>query len=77
MGTLKRPGHAAMTLALDGAFDGRIIDILDEVPVPMLELVTLGGGSIYASAKSLTAPWAMQVDTTLARSLGFNQLSWW
>lgn len=63
---------AAMVLALDGRFDGRVVNIADDVPASMLDLVALGGGDMAASADPLAAPWAMQVDTTLARSLGFQ-----
>lgn len=62
----------AMTLALDGAMDGQTINIADDLPAAMLDLVALGGGGLEPSAEPLAAPWAMQVDTSRARSLGFR-----
>lgn len=62
----------AMTLCLDGRFDGRVVNIADDVPASMLDLIALGGGEMAASAEPLATPWAMQVDTALARSLGFQ-----
>ena len=62
----------AMLLALTGAMDGHVVNISDDVPASMLELFTLGGGSLDASAQPLADPWTLQVDSTLARSLGFQ-----
>lgn len=62
----------AMALALTGAMDGRVVNIADDVPASMFELTALGGGSMKASAEPLASPWAMQVDTALARSFGFR-----
>ena len=62
----------AMLLALDGALDGHVVNISDDVPASMFELFALGGGSLDASAEPLTDPWRLQVDSTLARSLGFR-----
>ena len=62
----------AMALALDGRFDGRVVNIADDVPASMLDLIALGDGDMTASAEPLTSPWAMQVDTALARGLGFQ-----
>ena len=61
----------AMTLALHGAFDRQVVNIADDLPASMLELTSLVGGSLAPSAEPLVNPWAMQVDATLARSLGF------
>jgi UDP-glucose 4-epimerase len=62
----------AMELALAGRFDGRVVNVADDVPASMLDLIALGGGEMAPSAEPLAAPWAMQVDTTLARRLGFR-----
>ncbi len=62
----------AMELALGGTFDGRVVNIADDVPASMLDLITLGGGEVAATAEPLAEPWALQVDTSLARSLGFR-----
>lgn len=62
----------AMMLALDGVMDGRIVNIADDLPASMLDLVALGGGELPRSSEPLAAPWAMQVDTSLACGLGFR-----
>lgn len=62
----------AMLLALGGAMDGHVVNISDDVPASMLELFALGGGSLDASAEPLVDPWTLQIDSTLARSLGFQ-----
>ncbi len=62
----------AMVLALNGNFDGRVVNIGDDVAASMLDLIALGGSELTASAEPLAEPWAMQVDTALARSLGFR-----
>ncbi len=64
----------AMELALGGRFDGRIVNIADDLPASMLDLIALGGGEITASAEPLEEPWALQVDASLARSLGFRPM---
>jgi UDP-glucose 4-epimerase len=61
-----------MALALTGAMDERVVNIADDVPASMFELIALGGGSMDASAEPLASPWAMQVDTALARRIGFR-----
>lgn len=62
----------AINLALGGAMDGHVVNIADDVPASMFELCALGGGSLDASAEPLSDPWTLQVDTALARSLGFQ-----
>ncbi len=62
----------AMLLALDGAMDGHVVNISDDLPASMFELIALGGGRLDASTEPLTDPWRLQVDGTLARSLGFR-----
>lgn len=62
----------AMALALDGVLDGRVVNIADDMPASMLELVALGGGALEESVEPLIDPWASQSDTALARSLGFT-----
>lgn len=62
----------AMILALDGAMDARVVNIADDMPASMLELLALGGGVMEGSAEPLNDPWAGQCDTTLALSLGFR-----
>lgn len=62
----------AMTLALTGAMDGRIVNIADEAPTSIYELVGLVGGTMDASSAPLENPWRLHMDVSLARSLGFR-----
>lgn len=62
----------AIRLALDGTFDGRIVNISDEAPSSIYELAELVGGKLESSAKPLETPWHLHVDASLARSLGFR-----
>jgi UDP-glucose 4-epimerase len=62
----------AMELALAGATDGRVVNLGDDCPASMLELAALAGARLAGSTQPLDEPWAMQVDTTLARRLGFR-----
>ncbi|MBS1661467.1 MAG: NAD(P)-dependent oxidoreductase [Bacteroidetes bacterium] len=62
----------AMSMALAGAFDGRIINISDEAPTSIYELVHLIGGSMESSSTPLQNPWYLHSDGSLARSLGFQ-----
>lgn len=61
-----------MDLALAGAFDGRIVNISDDAPLSIYELVGLAGGTMKPSAEPIRDPWFLQVDTALARDLGFQ-----
>jgi nucleoside-diphosphate-sugar epimerase len=63
---------AAMTLALTGAMDGRIVNIVDEAPTSIHELAVLVGETIVPSSAPLTNPWHLHVDGSLARRLGFQ-----
>jgi len=62
----------AMNLALTGAMDGRIVNIADEAPTSIYELVELVGGSIEPSGEPLVNPWHIHMDGALARRLGFQ-----
>lgn len=64
--------HTAMQLALDGVMDGRIVNIADDAAISVYELVKLTGGAMESSATPLSNPWHLHIDTTLARSLGFQ-----
>jgi len=63
---------AAMKLALAGAFDGRIVNISDEAPTTIYELVRLAGGKIAPSSEAMPNPWHLHIDASLARTLGFR-----
>jgi UDP-glucose 4-epimerase len=62
----------AMHLALTGAMDGRIVNIVDEAPTSIYELVELVGGTMNPSSEPLANPWHLHIDGSLARSLGFQ-----
>lgn len=62
----------AMNLALTGAMDGRIVNIADEAPTSIYELVALTGGTMGPSSAPLDNPWRLHMDVSLARSLGFQ-----
>lgn len=62
----------AITLALDGAMDRRIVNLVDEAPMSLFELCELVGEAMAPSAEPLAYPWYMQADGTLARRLGFR-----
>jgi Nucleoside-diphosphate-sugar epimerases len=61
----------AFALALSGAFDNRIVNIADESPLSIYEMAQIVGYRYASSAEPLTQPWKGQMDTSLARSLGF------
>ncbi|WP_123027513.1 NAD-dependent epimerase/dehydratase family protein [Mycolicibacterium stellerae] len=62
----------ATMLALSGAFDGRIVNVADDAPTSVYELVELVGGNMEPSSKPLTNPWNIHMDASLARRLGFQ-----
>ena len=62
----------AIELALRGAFDGRIVNVADEAPLSIYELANLVGASLEPSSQPLENPWHLHVDSSLARSLGFQ-----
>jgi UDP-glucose 4-epimerase len=62
----------AVGLALSGVMDGRIVNVCDDAPMTVLEMVELGGGQLESSAEPLTNPWSGRMDATLAGELGFR-----
>lgn len=62
----------ATRLALTGALDGRIVNVGDDAPTSLYELVELAGGAMEPSARALEHPWHLQMDGSLARKLGFK-----
>lgn len=68
----QRDVAAAVELALAGAADGRIVNIVDEAPITAYEIASLVGAPLNPSAKPLQDPWGGRLDGTLARSLGFH-----
>jgi nucleoside-diphosphate-sugar epimerase len=61
-----------MNLALTGAMDGRIVNIVDEAPTSIYELVELVGEKMEPSSEPLANPWYLHLDSSLARRLGFQ-----
>lgn len=64
--------YTAMQIALEGKMDGRIINITDEAPLSLYELLKVVGHSIASSSEPLQNPWHLHADGSLARSLGFR-----
>jgi UDP-glucose 4-epimerase len=64
----------AMDLALTGTMDGRIVNIADEAPTSIYELVALVGGTMEPSSAPLGNPWRLHMDVSLARSVGFRPI---
>ncbi|GAA4312905.1 NAD(P)-dependent oxidoreductase [Mucilaginibacter gynuensis] len=64
----------ALAIALEGKFDRRIVNIADESPTSIFELLGLIGIQFRFSAEPLNDPWHLQVDASLARSLGFQPI---
>lgn len=62
----------AIKLALDGTFDRRIVNVADEAPASIYELLGMLGAGMESSAEPLSNPWYLHADSTLARSLGFR-----
>lgn len=62
----------AMGLGLAGAFDGRIVNIVDEAPTSVYELVNLVGETMESTSEPLVDPWQLHADGSLARTLGFQ-----
>lgn len=59
-------------LALEGLFDGRIVNAVDEAPMTILELSTLAGQPMEPSETPLSNPWSGVLDGSVARRLGFR-----
>lgn len=62
----------AVNMALAGTFDKRIVNITDEAPISVYELIQLTGAQMPSSAEPLQNPWHLHADASLARSLGFQ-----
>ncbi len=62
----------AVRLALSGALDGHVVNVVDDAPTSVYELINLVGGTIAPSAEPLVNPWRLHADGSLARRLGFR-----
>ena len=61
---------AAVGLALQGAMDGRVVNIADEAAITAYEITRLVGEPMEPSTEPLPDPWMGQMDGSLARTLG-------
>lgn len=64
--------YTAIEMALQGVMDGRVVNIADEAPTTLYELLQLVGEPMSPSAEPLTNPWYLHADASLARGLGFQ-----
>ena len=62
----------AMNIALAGNMDGHIVNITDEAPLSIYELLQFVGATMGSSSEPLQNPWYLHADGSLARSLGFK-----
>ncbi|MFX1707268.1 NAD(P)-dependent oxidoreductase [Chitinophaga sp. CC14] len=64
--------YTAISMALDGIMDNHIVNIADEAPTSLYELLQLAGNTMEPSSEPLVNPWYLHSDSSLARSLGFQ-----
>lgn len=64
--------YTAISMALDGKMDNLTINISDEAPTSIYELLKLVGATMESSSAPLVNPWYLHSDSSLARSLGFK-----
>lgn len=62
----------AIMLALAGVFDQRVINLSDDAPTSVYELMGMLGTPMETNATPLSNPWHLHVDGSLARNLGFR-----
>lgn len=62
----------AVSIALDGTMDHRIVNIADDAPLSVFEMCAFAGTPIEGSSMPLENPFSGRMDTRLARSLGFT-----
>lgn len=63
---------ALVELALSGAFDGRVVNAVDDAPTSIYEMCEIAGEPIEPSGEPLADPWKGIADGALARKLGFR-----
>lgn len=61
----------ALKMALEGIMDERIVNISDDGPTSLYQLLQLVGEKMESSSAPLENPWYLHSDSSLARSLGF------
>jgi UDP-glucose 4-epimerase len=62
----------AINLGLTGAMDKRIVNITDEAPTSIYELLELIGETMEPSSEPLANPWYIHINGAQARRLGFQ-----
>lgn len=62
----------AMDMALSGTFDKQVVNICDDAPTTLYELLKIVGHRMPGSSEPLANPWHLHSDGSLARSLGFR-----
>lgn len=62
----------AVTLALSGAMEGRIINIADDAPMSVCGSLRCPGGRCRHRPPRSTTPGHLQMDASRARGLGFR-----
>lgn len=62
----------AIELALTGAMDRQIVNLTDEAPMTIYEIIRLVGAEMSPSSEPLPNPFFGHIDGSLARSLGFK-----
>lgn len=62
----------AIKLALDGTFDRRVVNVSDDAPTSIYELLSMLDTVLETNSEPLSDPWYLHVDGSLARSLGFR-----
>ena len=62
----------AVALALTGAMDRRIVNLVDEAPMTVYEIMQVVGETMAPTFEPLTNPFFGHLDGSLARSLGFK-----
>jgi UDP-glucose 4-epimerase len=62
----------AIELALTGAMDRRIVNVVDDAPATLYEMASIAGSQIEPSAEPLTNPWRGRMDGSRLRGLGFQ-----
>ena len=63
---------AAVLLALQGDWDGRTLNIVDDAPTTVHAMSQAVGNPLPSSTDPVTQPWSGHADGSLARSLGFR-----
>jgi len=62
----------AVNLALEGRFDVRTVNVVDDLPTSAHEIARVTGRTYPESTGPLTDPWAGSLDGALIRSLGYE-----